>query len=251
MEKIYVYYRISDTPAWAQKNKPAYINNKNCLINFLENFHPDSLHVIADSVNEQTVKYLNSVGKTHGFFQEHVQNKSGSKTFAYVIDLALTHSDEDIVYFVEDDFLHCHDSKKILKEAFQETDADYVTLYDNPDKYINRKDGGPNPFVRNGGERTRVITTSSTHWKTTNSTVLTFAARVGTLKADRKEWRRCVSSNVPKDFLTFIRLTKTLFFLRLFKTKRTLIHPVPGRATHGEIEYLSPFIDWESVSQRK
>lgn len=247
MPELYVYYRISDTPAYSVKSKAPYVNNENCLVNFLDNFRPDNLHIIADSMNDRTASFLKSIGETHKFSLDHVHNRSGSMTFSYVFHLALRHKDEDIVYFVEDDFLHLPGSKGILMEAFRETKADYVTLYDHPDKYIDRKAGGPNPFVKKGGEPTRVITTTSTHWKTTNSTVLTFASRVKTLKADEREWKRCVSTKVPNDFLVFTRLNKSRFFYRVFKIRRTLIHPIPGRATHGEVAFLTPFVDWESV----
>jgi hypothetical protein len=49
--------------------------------------------------------------------------------------------------------------------------------------------------------------------------------------------------------MTFIKLTKALFFFRPFKKKRTLIHPIPARATHGGTAYLSPFIDWGAVAR--
>ncbi|UCB46431.1 MAG: glycosyltransferase family 2 protein [Spirochaetota bacterium] len=251
MTKLVVYYRVSDTPAYKDKKKPVYVNNETCLANFLKNFCPENLHVIADSVNDQTGEFLNKIRKKYAFDVEHVQNKSGSKTFSHVFHLALQNMDGDIVYFVEDDYLHLPRSKELLLEAFKETEADYVTLYDHPDKYVNSKDGGPNPFIKHGGELTRVIKTSSSHWKKTNSTTLTFAARVRTLREDQKEWKRCVSSNVPNDFLVFVRLNKSRFFYRPFKRKRILIHPVPGRATHGEADFLTPFCDWESVAELK
>jgi glycosyltransferase involved in cell wall biosynthesis len=247
MEKLLVYYRISDIPAYKDKKKPGYVNNETCLANFIQNFCPEKLCIVADSVNDHTKEFLHRAGSQYGFELEHVENRSGSKTFAHAFLLALKQSDDAIVYFVEDDYLHLPGSKELLVEAFRETKADYVTLYDHPDKYRNSKDGGPNPFVKHGGEPTRVIKTSSTHWKITNSTTLTFAARVGTLREDQREWRKCASSRVASDFLTFIRLNKSRWFYRPFKNKRVLIHPIPGRATHGESDFLSPFCDWESV----
>ena len=248
MERLHVYYRMSDTPAFSVKQKPPYINNENCLVNFVENFDPDDMLIIADSVSESTKSFLDGAGKKYGIPVEHVSFKSGSKTFARAFDLALGLDDEEIVYFVEDDFLHRKGSKKILLEAFRETGADYVTLYDHPDKYIDRKAGGPNPFVKHGGEPTRVITTTSTHWKATNSTVLTFASRVGTLREDVRVCRRCVRPKVANDFLAFTRLNRSRFFYRIFSSRRTLIHPVPGWATHGESAFLTPYVDWEAVA---
>jgi hypothetical protein len=248
MSTMQVYYRISDTPAYRVKEKARGVNNENCLNNFIRNFRPDRMHIVADAVNADTQAMLSKKALRHNFETTFLQNRSGSLTFGYVLDLAIRHNEDDILYFVEDDFLHLPGSKELLIEAFRETGADYVTLYDHPDKYINRKEGGPNPFVKHGGEKTRVIVTSSAHWKETNSTVFTFAVRVSTLREDEKQWRRCIRRKVPDDFLVFSRLGKARFFYRPFGKKRTLIHPIPARATHGELEFLAPFVDWEAVA---
>ncbi|MBN2322399.1 MAG: hypothetical protein JXQ30_01595 [Spirochaetes bacterium] len=251
MSALQVYYRISDTPAYRVKQKARGVSNENCLNNFIKNFGPARMHIVADAVNADTRALLVETALRHGFETTFLQNKSGSLTFGHVLDLALLHDDDDILYLVEDDFLHLPGSKKLLLEAFRETAADYVTLYDHPDKYIDKKEGGPNPFVKNGGEKTRVIITSSAHWKTTNSTVLTFAARARTLREDETQWRRCIRGKVPDDFRAFSRLCKARAFYRPFKRKRVLIHPIPARATHGEREFLAPFTDWEAVAALK
>ena len=68
--------------------------------------------------------------------------------------------------------------------------ADYVTLYDHPDKYMDHDKGGPNPYISNGGEVTRLVKTDNSHWKLTNSTTMTFASKVNTLKQDRDIWMK-------------------------------------------------------------
>jgi hypothetical protein len=207
------------------------------------------LHIIADSIGDQTEKMLSYLSAKHQFSSEIVQYGNGGKTFLHALQLALRHDKGEIVYFVEDDFLHLSDSRYIIEEAFHTTNADYVTLYDHPDKYVNADEGGPNPYIRKGGELTRVLITKSTHWKLTNSTVMTFAARVGTLREDEKTWLKCVSGKIPKDFLTFSRLTGRSVGNRIAGKNRVLIHPIPGRATHGESDFLSPFVDWKKVAE--
>lgn len=241
------YYRISDQPAWKSKNKPAYITNKKCLLNFLVNFGPENLHVIADSVHKDTKALVDSLALQYGFTCEFVHYGNGSKTFFHSFEMALLRENNDIIYFVEDDFLHLPGSRSLLEEAFLETDADYITLYDHPDKYTYCSEKGVNPFVKKGGERTRVIRTTSTHWKETNSTVMTFASRVCTLREDAKVWRWCVAGSLPRDFKTFCKINKKWPRIRVFKPKRVLIHPIPGWSTHGEREFLSPYRNWENV----
>jgi hypothetical protein len=244
---IYPYYRISDKFALKAKDKPTYISNEKCLVNFLNNFGPENLHVIADSVQKNTRDMVDSLSRNYGFSFETVNYGSGSQTFLHAFEIAIAREQNDIVYFVEDDFLHLPGSRSLLEEAFIETCADYVTLYDHPDKYLKRTEKGMNPFVKKGGEKTRVIRTTSSHWKETNSTVMTFASRVYTLREDERIWRWCVAGSFPRDFKAFCKLVKKGFNIRILKPKRILIHPVPGWSTHGESAFLSPYISWENV----
>ena len=45
--------------------------------------------------------------------------------------------DDHVVYFLEDDYLHLPGSLTAIREALTATVADYVALYDHPDKYIS------------------------------------------------------------------------------------------------------------------
>lgn len=77
--------------------------------------------------------------------------------------------------------------------------------------------------------------TSSSHWKITNSTTMTFAAFVGTLRKDKDLFWKWTKTKHPFDFQIFMALARR---------RRVLISPVPGYSTHGEIKYLSPLADW-------
>jgi hypothetical protein len=157
----------------------------------------------------------------------------GAGTFNLALDEALKGSDDEIVYFVENDYLHKPGADKILIEGFS-LGYDYVSLYDHPDKYIN----GANPFVEDGGEVTRLMLTDSCHWKLTNSTTMTFAAKVKTLKQDEVILREFTSGTHPNDFP---------MFLALREKQHGLITPVPGYSTHGETAWLSPLTDWSKI----
>jgi len=78
---------------------------------------------------------------------QYVNVGNGAGTFNLGLDLALKFDYDDIVYFVENDYLHLPDSSKVLLDAF-ELGFDYITLYDHPDKYID----GINPLVSAGSE---------------------------------------------------------------------------------------------------
>ena len=239
MEKVKVYYRLSDHGY--QKVKPDYIDNEKCLNNFLRNFmefkntdlvYSDDITIIADNVGDETFDWLSS----KKINVERTQLGSGAQSFNYVLDKAVKLDDDTIVYFIEDDYLHLPNSRKILIEGIS-LGADYVSLYDHPDKYINANQGG-NPFIEDGGEETKVYRSESCHWKLTNSTTMTFASRVKTLKEDLGIMKTWTIGTYPDDFK---------MFLELRDNGRTLITPLPGYSTHGETQWLSPFTDWSKV----
>jgi len=112
-----------------------------------------------------------------------------------------------------------------------------VSLYDHPDKYQDPSIGG-NPYCVGGAEDTRVYLTKSCHWKITNSTTMTFAAKVSTLKRTEETLRKYTSGTHPDDFK---------MFLDLRNQGELLITPLPGYSTHGETRWLSPLTKWESI----
>jgi hypothetical protein len=226
-----IFYRISDTGY--PKNKPSYINNKNCLHNFCQHFDPSDINIIADNVSDNTYKMINEYVKKDQI--EKVAVGHGAGTFNLALDRALLLDDEEYIYFVENDYLHRTRSSNILLEGFT-IGFPYITLYDHPDKYIDPSNGG-NPFCSGGAENTRVYLSQSCHWKITNSTTMTFATTVKTLKQDEYILRKWTSGTHPNDFQ---------MFLELAKNQKFLISPIPGYSTHGETQYLSPLINWNN-----
>ena len=169
---------------------------------------------------------------------ESVRSNGGSSAggFRIVMEAALQLPTEEIVYFMEDDYLHLTDSRKILLEGL--TRAHYITLYDHPDKYIPAEHGG-NPLIDlDGAEETKVFRTNTRHWKLTNSTTMTFASTVNILREDEDILRSYTQGSYPRDFE---------MFLALRNKGRALVTPIPGYATHGETTWLSPLTNWELV----
>jgi hypothetical protein len=224
-----IIYRISD--AGYSKVKPDYISNENCLKNFVSVFGNQNLHIIADNCSEDTLKMITKY--VHPNSIETVSIGHGAGTFNLALDMALGFDDETIVYFVENDYLHKPGSDKVLIEGLQ-IGYNYVALYDHPDKYMN----GANPFVEDGGEVTRIMLSESCHWKITNSTTMTFAAQVKTLREDESILREYTKGSYPRDFE---------MFLALREKQHGLITPIPGYSTHGETAWLSPLIDWSAI----
>ncbi len=226
-------YRISDSGY--NKVKPDFITNEICLKNFVEVFLPNDFTIIADNISEDTKKMILKYVPEDCI--QYVKVGHGAGTFNLALDLALTYNDEEIVYFIENDYLHTSDAKKILKEGF-DIGASFVSLYDHPDKYLSPDRGG-NPYCDGGAEDTRVYLTDNSHWKITNSTTMTFAAKVKTLKENEKILRDFTNGTHPHDFQ---------MFLKLREYNQLLITPIPGRSTHGETAWLSPLTKWKNYA---
>ncbi|WP_183562013.1 hypothetical protein [Mucilaginibacter sp. SP1R1] len=254
---LYNLYRISDAGQVKEKIKGA--TKINCLKNFIKVFGMDGLYVFADNCTPATVKQIQDLG-----IEPVLIGLGNSASFRYIVDFAInTFTDSDDVYLVEDDYWHLPAAKQALLEGLQI--ADYVTLYDHPDKYMSFKKRQGNPYVTNSGEISRVLLSPTSHWKTSNSTTMTFAARVAVLKADKGVMWKHTEQNIPNDFEMFLILTKQplrpLFrrksFDRFFRVllywftqqKRTLITALPGLSTHIEYAHLSPHTNWEGIMQ--
>ena len=231
-----VIYRISDSGY--NKVKPDYINNEACFKNAVARFHshlqPQNFIVIADNTSKET----NDMIKNH-ISEDNIDYRKvgdGAKTFNIALDKALTYPDDEIIYFLENDYLHNYNSMDVMLEGFS-LGASFVSLYDHPDKYIGPDKGG-NPYCTGGAEDTRVYLTDSCHWKITNSTTMTFAARVSTLKSNEDILRKHTSGTHPNDFQMFMELREK---------NELLITPIPGYSTHGETAWLSPLTEWNTI----
>jgi hypothetical protein len=231
-----IIYRISDTGY--NKIKPEFINNESCLSNFCNVFksYLNDIYIIADNISDNTYEMI-----LHYIPKENISKVSignGAGTFNLALNKALTFNDDEIVYFVENDYLHKYLSPEVIKEGFK-LGASFVSLYDHPDKYMDPSLGG-NPYCQGGAEDTRVYLTNSTHWKITNSTTMTFASLVSTLKKTEPILRKYTSGTYPNDFQ---------MFLELRENNELLITPIPSYSTHGETTWLSPLVDWSNISR--
>lgn len=160
-------------------------------------------------------------------------SNAGSFMYSVMFAMQCFHQDEK-VYFAEDDYVYTKNAPTIIEEGLDV--GDYSSGYDHPDKYINTNEGGPNPFILNGGETTIVKLTKSSHWKITNSCCMTFAVKVKTLKEDLPIIQKYCSGTHTHDFQLFCELKQ--------KNKH-VVSSIPGVSTHGETKWLSPLIDWE------
>jgi hypothetical protein len=234
---MFIYYRISNN-SHSFKVKLPNATKEHCLENFLNEFDkPDNdITIMADNLTEKSL-YDFAMSKTKANIKVEHTKLGNAPSLIYCIESACRRmADNDFFYLCEDDYLYLPNACEVLKEGL--TIADYATLYDHPDKYINAVDGG-NPQIEGGGEVTRVVLTKSSHWKLTNSTTGTFGAKASILKQDLPMWQKYFSPFVCNDYAACCELTQ--------ERGRSLISCIPAKSTHAENQWLSPLIDWTTV----
>ncbi len=219
-----IIYRISDIRTTTHLND---ITKKQCFNNFIDIFGTENLTIIADNIQSSKTMDMLSSGVGNDNIITSTLGNAGSLKLAF--ETAMTYDDTDIIYFVEDDYLHKKNSRAVLLEGLEK--ANFVSLYDNPDKYLIN---GPNRLI-NGGENCKTMLTTSSHWRTTNSTTMTFATRVFNVKIYKSNLYSSCATEQPQDFKMWLEILKNT----------SLVIPIPGYSTHCHPPWISPLNLWE------
>lgn len=213
------------------------------LTNFISVFGTADLVCFADNISATTMAWLYDT-----IPEAQVKKTSfGCQLSAFKYMLQLLYNDDRtnkdcIVYFIDGHVLHSQLSSVCIREGIRL--ADYITLIDSPDKYINSGQvlnqtvGGS--LIWGNGEWTRVMFTAHSHWKFTYCASLSVAARMSTLLADRNVFDAIGDADrVPLFEKMWIGLQRA--------KSRTLISSIPGKASMTYTSYVSPTIDWSHL----
>lgn len=136
---------------------------------------------------------------------------------------------DDIIYFLEDDYLHQPDALLVLEEGIKINNSGYVTLYDHPDKYTEMY----------SNYNTQYLSSNNYNWRTTPSTTNTFACLYKTIMEDIETHLLYTNNGITIDHEKFLKLDTM---------GRSLISSIPGYSTHVENGMLSPNVDWQKIS---
>ncbi len=187
-------------------------------------------------------------------------------TFAIQLDRLLAQRDAEHVLLAEDDYLYLPSALRESLEFLRASpDADYVSPYDHSDYYSVDIHRHRNELRAFGGR----------HWRTANSTTLTFLTTRAALARDERAFRTYAHGN--PDVSIWLALTKEkvrnplvaaryllrdrLMFRCVAKSwihnwrsllaggRRRLWTPVPSLATHLESPNVAPGIDWHAVAE--
>lgn len=226
--KIKVFIRQCNfSPNSVNKKRPEWFTKEGCWNNLVKTKDEDTdITVIFDGEPE----------KDHYIFKQNfpvVKIKGGTDGHSFLNLLnhvaGLKFDDNDIIYFLEDDYLHQSNWPNIMREAFEYVGTDYVTLYDHFDKYRS---------LMYADLKSKIYASPSCHWRIVPSTTNTYAMLYKTLKRDMQ---------VHKDYCDLsVGYTRDHEkFVELGKQGKILVSSIPGYSTHCETEFLSPVINWQ------
>jgi hypothetical protein len=241
--KLKCYYRLCDKArmGWGYTWKI-------CFDNFIKHFQPnsDELIVYIDNSEEETIKSAVELCEKNKF-EFKITKYGNSMSFYKTAEEAITNSDDTIIYFVENDYLHRPGSKTALFEIFNTYASDnYVTLYDHPDKYYPYFwDTNTNRYANyceleeNRNIKSKIHYLKSGWWRTVPTTCMTFACMADTLKEDFeiiKKWTEPYGADRPKDFD---------MFNELIKNGRELYSSIPSYSSHTSL--MATGFDWRTL----
>lgn len=240
---LHIYYRhvhvkadnVSRFPA---KHRPGWFSHESCFRNLVQTIQLDPLasHVkivvlfdgdLEEYSNDFIAKY-----RDNGITNLNIQLlRSGSALDAGMLMLHIIRNtqmpDSDLLYLLENDYLHQHGWVSKVFELFDSgIDFDFLSLYDHSDLYTL-------PKIANSTYR--LVHSKSHHWRTAPSTCGSFILSKKAFDRDDEVFRSCLDDR---------RLFKKL----VGKKGRVLLSPVPGISTHVMADYLSPTVDWEKIN---
>mmetsp|Transcript_14523 Transcript_14523/g.24093 ORF Transcript_14523/g.24093 Transcript_14523/m.24093 type:complete len:285 (+) Transcript_14523:408-1262(+) len=167
--------------------------------------------------------------KNRSLFTQIYKCPNGNNpSFQCMMDTVFHHRKEgliensDIVYFVEDDYIHKPEATKELIDIFSSHDPCFAVPYDYGDRYY-RSD-----FNDDDGKIT-LIAGKGRHWRTVHATTVTYSARFETMEYFHN---KDMLPYPPDDYFRSLSISKA---------GAPIVSPLPSLATH--LEYYGKYLD--------
>lgn len=214
-----IYYRMSDR---LSKNRPPIFKDdklrvvKLCLKTFVKAFK-DVKPEIFFILDRCTGDYLDMIREVYPMEFKYEFTDYGHYNSALRQYNLAQETKDDIILFVEDDYLWTEGSGKLLTSVIKELGV--VSPYDHPDFYTTEP-------RKSRQEKIRLI--NNWHWRTIQDTTMTFGITRKLFMKHRKTFDNWGPSDTPL----------------WAEAKETIWCPVPALATHFVEGKLSPGVDW-------
>jgi len=223
--KIHIFYRHynTTTPSVHPAHRPegfSYEKSFKSLLDSIKGYPNVKLTVMMDGTKEDT--FLKNYDVDVYEFEGGSDNASFFETVRYAKNKDI--GDNDLVYFLENDYLHVPGWVEKITELFSLfSGLSYVSLYDHNDKYF---------LSMYENLVSKIITTKTHHWRTTPSTCGSFIIPKQILDEDFD-----ILSTMVGDHNKFLWLNQN--------RERSVITPIPGLSTHCMVGLMSPTINWK------
>tara|TARA_R110000822_G_scaffold127456_7_gene263015 strand:+ start:2273 stop:2956 length:684 start_codon:yes stop_codon:yes gene_type:complete len=226
--KIHIFYRHFDISGTDGRRRPQWFDFEKCFKNLLNTIEGTqvNLNVIFDGHVEK-----NWIDKYKDKFTTHEIKAGGDQSSFFQTWEIVKNSnieDNDLIYFLENDYLHLEGWVDKVVELFEKYDLlHYISTYDHNDKY----------FANYDDLVSKIFITDTHHWRTTPSTCGSFIINRKLFDLDYD-----IHTTVVGDHNKFIDLYNN--------RQRMVITPIPGLSTHCVDRLLSPTIDWEKINKK-
>ena len=219
-----------------------YLNKKYPLINVLinvidDNSKKENLYQLENILSKKKLNYKiinhdNSEHKNEIKQQKNIETYSNLSSLLKCYQIAKQNG-KDIIYFVEDDYLHLESSLEEMIGTYERISSQL-----NKDLFICPSDY---PYLYTNNEKTNLLIGNKRHWRTINKTLCTFMTSKRFLD---KYWdnfyKTCIDRNNPfEKFLNEIYKTE----ICVSPIKSLALHLTNINSGYG----LSPFIDYKSI----
>lgn len=234
MHIFYRHYNVSGRESW----RPEWFDYENCwtnIYNQVKNNSDISLNLVFDGDNENNFIFKYNFDR---IFKISAGNDwvSFTNTLSIVKSLESDIQKNDVIYLLENDYLHVPNWYKHVFEFFESNlKNNYLSLYDHNDKY----------FTYDEGSNSKIYVTNTHHYRTTLSTCGSYLVTKSTFDEDYDFNNSVVGflknkTNLPLDHAKFLILQQI--------KNRKLFTPIPGLSTHCLNNLMSPTINWEKIS---
>jgi hypothetical protein len=226
--KIHIFYSHYEITGTDYKYRPNWFDYEKCFVNLLDTIEGKDidLHLVMDGkVENNWIKKYKDRYIIHEITGGNMRD-AGWQMFKLSLKLD-TIKDNDLIYFLENDYLHVKGWDEKVLDLFQSFEGmNYVSLYDHGDKYWH-----PNydDLV------SKIFCSNTHHWRTMMSTC-------GSFIVSKKLWKE------DCDFHTSLEGDHNKWLAIAEEKGRFLLTPVPGLSTHCMEGLLSPTIDWKKIN---
>lgn len=220
---IHIIYRATSNVSGGGHDRPENFSYTRCLDNILSTIRDREdvkFHFLCDGTYNGPRDYMDSVIEFEG------GSDVASFLFAWNFAKELNLEEDDLLYFLENDYLHVDGWVDKVFDIFKSYNINgYVSLYDCPDKYSS----SDYPDLVSC-----VYITQTSHWRTTPSTTGTFIINKRIFDEDSD-----VHTTYYSDHHKFVWLTEN--------RGRLVITPIPTLSTHCVARYMAPIVNWNTI----